>query len=641
MIRVCIIGDSHLSALKLAWDKISDQFTDIQIKFFGSVSNSLNELRIEQGALTPQSDRVRKNLAITSGGSTKIILDDYDIFVLHGLGFNINRLVKKLSLKPPESPLTFNEVKVILNQSLSYQLAKKIFPSRKPVLISPQPFPPEQILYSLKEYWIPWRRLFNEQGHPNPELQYLLNLWEQARISYEFLAQPENTINRQVLTKAEYNKGAVKLKAIQLRILTPSRYSIINFFSKIIIFVMKRFFYYQSNDDIHMNAAYGEEILKLMLHRCRELIKSNQQTISQKKEEPLTLQISNSQSKVHPYVNLPDRAFWRRTVSKPPLEISDWYQKKFPISNLRIATAGSCFAQHIGRRLRQHNFSYVDTEPSPTHLIPKQHLANGYGMYSARYGNIYTSRQLLQLLQRAVGDFTPQDVYWETKGGFVDPFRPTIQTQPFATIDELITEREKHLVAVRNVFQQAQVFIFTLGLTETWMSIKDGAVFPIAPGVSGERFDPKQYRFLNLGFNEVLQDLREFLNRVRLFNAQMKFIFTVSPVPLIATASGQQIVVATTYSKSVLRAVAGQLATNRKNVDYFPAFEIINSHIMRSQFYEPDLRSVSDAGVDHVMKIFFAEHAPPIKEQFEYPDNESDATDDIVCDEELLTAFKN
>lgn len=94
---------------------------------------------------------------------------------------------------------------------------------------------------------------------------------------------------------------------------------------------------------------------------------------------------------------------------------------------------------------------------------------------------------------------------------------------------------------------------------------------------------------------------------------------------------------ATTYSKSVLRAVAGQLADNRKYVDYFPSFEIINSHVMRSQFYGEDMRTVMEEGVDFVMGHFFSEHPPSIT----LSDNESvqEMDYDLACDEELLAAF--
>ena len=59
--------------------------------------------------------------------------------------------------------------------------------------------------------------------------------------------------------------------------------------------------------------------------------------------------------------------------------------------------------------------------------------AQGYGLYSARYGNIYTARQLRQLIDRAYGNFSPvEDIWTQPDGSVLDPFRPSVQPGGFA-----------------------------------------------------------------------------------------------------------------------------------------------------------------------------------------------------------------
>jgi len=343
----------------------------------------------------------------------------------------------------------------------------------------------------------------------------------------------------------------------------------------------------------------------------------------------------------HPYKIQPGKAFWNKTVSNHyPLDIGQWYEQKFPISDRLIATAGSCFAQHIGKQLREKGFNYVDVEPAPPLLKPEHHLEYGYGMYSARYGNIYSSRQLLQLIQRVKGEFKPGETYWTKGDGFVDPFRPTIEPEPYVSIDELEIHREHHLDCVKKLFQEADVFVFTLGLTETWVSIADGSAFPIAPGVDGGIYDPEKYRLENLTHDDVVRDMQRFFKSAREFNKRMQFILTVSPVPLMATATDQNVIVATMYSKSVLRAAAGFLASKFRFVDYFPSYEIISSHIMRGQFYNPDMRTVNPVGVEHVMQQFFKQHQPPKpKAGGKNAKEPGEHNDDVFCDEALLAVF--
>ena len=84
------------------------------------------------------------------------------------------------------------------------------------------------------------------------------------------------------------------------------------------------------------------------------------------------------------------------------------YRPKFSITPTdRIFTAGSCFAQHVGRALRKKGFDVIDTETLPERCDPELKSRFGFGLYSARYGNLYSARQFLQLLQEAFGAFTP------------------------------------------------------------------------------------------------------------------------------------------------------------------------------------------------------------------------------------------
>jgi len=312
----------------------------------------------------------------------------------------------------------------------------------------------------------------------------------------------------------------------------------------------------------------------------------------------------------HPYVALPSRAIWRKAVAeRHALCLEDLYRKKFLIApDAPIATAGSCFAQYIGQTLKRNGFNFRDFEPSPS-LFPAEQARNyNYGVYSARYCNLYTARQLLQLLERASGSFLPREAAWEKDGGVVDPFRPLLEPEPFGSVAELERSRRSHLAAVCELFEKTELLIFTLGLTEAWVSKLDGAVFPLCPGTAGGTFDASLHAFTNFNYADVAEDLASLITHAQAINRNIRFMLTVSPVPLTATKGGQHVMSATMYSKSVLRAVAGQLSSELDVVDYFPAYEIIAAPSMRGMFYEPNMRTVTPAGVDHVMSHFLRQH---------------------------------
>ena len=206
--------------------------------------------------------------------------------------------------------------------------------------------------------------------------------------------------------------------------------------------------------------------------------------------------------------------------SVPPFAVDPVVSVPFKIDrSTRVATGGSCFAQHIGRALLKNGCSYYVVESAPDGLPASSTVEWNYGIFSARYGNLYTTRQLLQLYDRAYGKYQPQLIFWQTNANlYVDPFRPRIQPPGYSSIEELTKDRQRHFAAVRRMFETLDVFVFTLGLTESWEHLPDGAVLPLAPGVAGGVWQQDLYTFRNYSVQEVEQDLLAFLDRLREVN---------------------------------------------------------------------------------------------------------------------------
>jgi hypothetical protein len=191
------------------------------------------------------------------------------------------------------------------------------------------------------------------------------------------------------------------------------------------------------------------------------------------------------------------------------------------------------------------------------------------------------------------------------------------------------------------------VLVFTFGLTEAWTHKKTGTVYPTAPGIVAGTFDPDQFELKNFGYNETMESFRRFVEIVTKFRDSRPFnvLLTVSPVPLVATATGGHVLPATVYSKSVLRAVAGDLEKKFENIDYFPSYEIFTNPAARSSCFESNLRTVEQAGVDAVMNVFFSNHKTADDQEIDFEkaniknadaSNTLQIENDIVCEEELL-----
>jgi hypothetical protein len=359
-------------------------------------------------------------------------------------------------------------------------------------------------------------------------------------------------------------------------------------------------------------------------------------------DAPPTLQPATP--KPHPYAGAPAYTRWRQAVAQPaPAAINPAPKLKFRIGrNDKIATAGSCFAQHIAAALRRHSFNIMQTESAHPLLPAAMAERFGYGIYTARYGNIYTARQLLQTWRRATGAMRPHDDVWMQDGRFYDPFRPSIQPKGFASLVEFQADRDRHFAAIRAAFTSMDVLIFTLGLTECWADRTDGSVYPVCPGTAAGQFDPARHELLNLSAAETTADLFQFRDEIRAHNPHVRMILTVSPVPLVATALDQHVLVSTTYSKSVLRVAAG-MAAEDPDILYFPSYEIVTGAFARGRYFAADLRNVTDAGVDHVMRVFLANAVDGADSAAAAPDAAPDTHFErlrqavaILCDEEAL-----
>ena len=354
---------------------------------------------------------------------------------------------------------------------------------------------------------------------------------------------------------------------------------------------------------------------------------------------------------MNPYENLPPKAFWKLAVAnKSMFDVSELWDPEFNIKpNEKVATFGSCFAQHIGNALKSRGFNWFISEQAPQGCSQALIKKYNYNIFSARTGNIYTTSLLKQWTEWALDKKPVPSEVWEKDGRFYDPFRPHIEPNGFESIEEIKKSQAQTIQSFKESIIQSDYFVFTLGLTESWFNKEQGYEYPMCPGTVAGEFDEVNHQFENQQFEKIRGNLSDAMALMTEVNPKLKFLLTVSPVPLTATKSGKHVAVATMTSKSILRAVADQLATNRSNVDYFPSYDIINSPVFKGTFFEPNQRSVNPYGVNFVMDNFFTclvdkfgddkSQSQETKVEKAEETNQQIYTEEEFCEESLLEAF--
>jgi len=335
-----------------------------------------------------------------------------------------------------------------------------------------------------------------------------------------------------------------------------------------------------------------------------------------------------------PYSDLPDYQFHSRSfVGQHPSRFDPIVNPRFYLGHdSAIMTMGSCFAQHLSKWLLKHNCNL---------LVGEDDKFGGGVFFSGNYGNVYTTPQAVQLVERALGQIQLSDeVYVDDKGRYFDPLRPSVMPKGLNSKQEVLSERIEHEKAVRELLLSADVIVFTLGLTETWLRLSDEAILPIAPGVVAGNYSENQYKFKNFNYNENLESLEKFISLVHGVNPTCKILLTVSPVPLAATYENKHVCLASAASKAILRSVIEPVLGLGSKVDYFPSYEIFYTPGIGGGYFEPDGRHVKSWGVDHAMRLFNKHYIdkPNVVKRESPVDSAwmSEIYGSVICDEDRL-----
>lgn len=251
----------------------------------------------------------------------------------------------------------------------------------------------------------------------------------------------------------------------------------------------------------------------------------------------------------------------------------------FPLS-ANVLAVGSCFAQHIGKW-----FTARQTKagtPSTANFI----------RYGAGFINTFTLRQQFEW---ALG-------YRETKG-------ETLYVRNQEGLNRLHTT-PKVRDASRQLILDAEVFILTLGLSEVWCDKQTGEVFFSA--IPTEVHDPDRHEFRVSTVTENLSNLRAILRLIREVKPVAPVIFTLSPVPLVATFRPVTCITANQVSKAILRVAVDELmrGTMDRNHYYWPSYEIVRDFI-GPDAYEEDRRHITAATVNLIMEAFARHYVQP------------------------------
>lgn len=261
-----------------------------------------------------------------------------------------------------------------------------------------------------------------------------------------------------------------------------------------------------------------------------------------------------------------------------------------------ISSAGSCFATQLAKSFQRREYNYLVTEQLEGRddgVWVDQGAIKG----SANFGTLFNTPSLLQIAQKAFGlrDFTRYLVEL-AENVLYDPYREGVF---FRDEKSFLGDYDNHIAAIRRIFLESEVFVFTAGVNECW-ELDDGSVISRNPrnGMHG------LLKHKVLSVEDNVRCLRKFYEIVKHYNPQLKIILTLSPIPLLATgrAMTHHVIEANTHSKSILRVALDSVTAECKDIYYFPSYEYVME--CQQDAWKYDHRHLKEEAVEKVLDFF-------------------------------------
>lgn len=238
-----------------------------------------------------------------------------------------------------------------------------------------------------------------------------------------------------------------------------------------------------------------------------------------------------------------------------------------------VVTMGSCFSEMVGRKLGEGKFNVI---------------ANPFGI-------VFNPVSLCKLLEMAINQqgladdgllHTHQAVYhYDLHSSFHAESAQVLKSR-FSEVGG----------AVRDSLRSASHLFLTWGTSFSyWINGAEGASLVANCHKQPQRLFDKRL----LSLEEMRRAFVRIHDLLPQLNPKLAIVLTVSPVRHIKDG-----IVENQLSKSLLRVLCHELASDFGNVSYFPSYEWLMDDLRDYRFYKRDLLHPSDVAEDYIWQKF-------------------------------------
>lgn len=258
-----------------------------------------------------------------------------------------------------------------------------------------------------------------------------------------------------------------------------------------------------------------------------------------------------------------------RMIFRTEVELPSTQLRLLP--DTRCMMLGSCFAEHIGRRMHDARMP-VDVNP-----------------FGVIYNPLSVHAALTMLLEGSLSAdalFAGDDGLWHSRfhsGAFSAPTREACEAAVCARFD----------VAVE-ALSRLDVLFVTFGFARAYIYKECGRVAGNCHKQPAHDFSVR-----DLQPNDIVEIWHPLLQRLRRVRPDLQVVFTVSPYRYRKTGLHGN-----ALGKASLLLAVDELCRRHEGCHYFPAYEIVLDELRDYRFFEADMLHPSAVAVDYVWERF-------------------------------------
>ena len=237
-----------------------------------------------------------------------------------------------------------------------------------------------------------------------------------------------------------------------------------------------------------------------------------------------------------------------------------------------VLCMGSCFAEHIGKRLDDFKF---------------QNFLNPFGI-------IYNPISLMESLEVLLDEnksYEEKDLFENLGGWHSFQHHGSFSGTPK---EEVLQRINNTLTNARAFLKKTEFLILTLGTANVFVEKASDKIVANCHKVPQQNFYRKK-----LSVDEMVEKMSAVFDQLIAQFPNLKIIATVSPVRHIRDG-----LIENQISKSKLILTIHQLAEQYDFLKYFPAYELLLDDLRDYRFYKKDLIHPSEMAVDYIWKFF-------------------------------------